>query len=183
MVASGNYTATEALKTVTALGLRTRKGRPLTAQTFGMLLKNPIYAGIIDAPGFALTGIRGDFEPLVSEGLFHRAQAALRGHSGPATHHLDSPDFPLRRFVVCDRCDTPLTGSAPRGRTKTYPYYHCRKCNGVSIRREALHGRFVELLAGLKPRLEYTGAVPRDRPRRVERQRLLKLAPSARPWK
>ena len=126
MVTSGN-TTTEALKAVTALGLRTRKGRPLTAQTFGTLLKNRIYAGIIDAPGFGLRGIRGDFEPLVSAELFQRAQAALRGHSGPATHHLDSPDFPLRRFVVCGHCDTPLTGSAPRGRTKTYPYLPLQK--------------------------------------------------------
>jgi hypothetical protein len=91
----------------------------------------------------------------LSEGLFHRAQAALRGHSGPAAHHLDSPEFPLRRFVICDRCDTPLTGSAPKGRRKTYPYYHCRKCRGVSMRREALHSRFVELLEQLKPRMEY----------------------------
>ena len=51
MVISGNTTA-EALKVVTALGLRTRKGRPLTALAFGTLLKNPIYAGLIDAPGF-----------------------------------------------------------------------------------------------------------------------------------
>jgi hypothetical protein len=46
-------------------GLRTRKGRPLTAQTFGMLMKNPIYTRVIDAPGFGLQGTRGDFEPLV----------------------------------------------------------------------------------------------------------------------
>ena len=46
-------------------------------------------------------------------------------------------------------------GSAPRGRTKTYPYYHCRKCRGVSIRRDALHDRFVELLEALRPKTEY----------------------------
>jgi site-specific DNA recombinase len=154
MMTSGN-TMTEALKAVTALGLRTRKGRPPTPQTFATLLKNRIYAGIIDAPRFGLRGIRGDFEPLVSEELFQRAQVALRGQNGPAKHYLDSPDFPLRRFVVCDRCDTPLTGSASRGRTKTYPYYHCRKCRGVSIRRDALHGRFVELLEALRPKMDY----------------------------
>ena len=46
-------------------------------------------------------------------------------------------------------------GSAPRGRTRRYPYYHCRKCRGVSIRRDALHDRFVELLEALKPKTEY----------------------------
>jgi site-specific DNA recombinase len=180
MVASG-YTKTEALRAITTLGLRTRKEKPLTAQTFGTLLKNPIYAGIIDAPGFGLKGIRGDFEPLVSEGLFHRAQAGLRGHSGPATHHLDSPDFPLRRFVVCDRCNTPLTGSAPRGRKKTYPYYHCRKCRGVSIPREALHDRFVDLLAGLRPRPESWRCSARSFSTSGT-SGLLKPARCARPW-
>jgi hypothetical protein len=155
MVASGDYANSDALKSVTALGLRTRKGRPLTAQTFGALLKNPVYAGIIDAPGFGLKGIRGDFEPLVSEATFQRVQAVLRGHSGPVTHHLDHPDFPLRRFVACDRCGTPLTGSAPRGRTKTYPYYHCRKCRGVSIGRDVLHRLFLELLETLRPHPQY----------------------------
>ena len=131
------------------------QGRPLTLQTFTALLKRPIYAGIIEAPGFGVAGIRGDFDPLVPEAVFQRVQAVLKGHTGPSRHHLDHPDFPLRRFVVCDRCSTPLTGSAPRGRTKTYPYYHCRKCRGVSIRRDTLHHRFLDLLETLRPRTEY----------------------------
>ena len=155
MAASGTHATADILKTVTALGLRTKKGRPLSAQTFGALLRRPIYAGIIDAARLGLKGIRGDFQPLVSEGLFHRAQAALRGHGGTISHRLDSPEFPLRRFVVCDYCDTPLTGSAPRGRTKNYQYYHCRKCRGVSIRRDALHRQFVERLEQLTPKMEY----------------------------
>lgn len=58
--------------------------------------------------------------------------------AGPATtaHDLNNPQFPLRRFVVCDLCTTPLTGSAPKGRSKWYSYYHCRKCKGVSARKE-----------------------------------------------
>ena len=152
MVATGNDTATAVLRKMTALGLRTRKGKPLSLQTFSALLKRRIYTGIIDAPGFGMKGIRGDFVPLVSEAVFQRVQAVLRGHSGPATHHLDNPDFPLRRFVVCDCCGTPLTGSAPRGRVKTYPYYHCRKCRRIGVRRDALHRLFLELLDRLRPR-------------------------------
>jgi site-specific DNA recombinase len=143
------------LRKMTVLGLQTRKGRPVTLQSFTALLKRPIYAGIIEAPGFGMAGIRGDFEALVPEAAFRRVQAVVKGHNGSATHHLDHPDFPLRRFVVCDRCSTPLTGSAPRGRTKTYPYYNCRKCRGVSIRRDALHQLFLELLETLRPRTEY----------------------------
>ena len=42
-----------------------------------------------------------------------------------------------------------------KGRSKNYSYYHCRKCRGVSIRREVLEQRFVELLESLKPKKEF----------------------------
>ena len=144
------------LKTVTALGLRTRKGRPLTAQTFGTLLKQPIYAGIIDAPGFGLRGIRGDFEPLVSEALFHaRAGGAERaqrpGHAPPRQPRLSAATFrrlrPVRHAADRQRAAGPhedVSGT-----------YHCRKCRGVSIRRDALHRLLLELLETLRPRPEY----------------------------
>jgi site-specific DNA recombinase len=80
---------------------------------------------------------------------------ALRRENLAGSHQLNHPDFPLRRFVSCRRCGTPLTGSAPRGRSRSYPYYHCRKCKGVSIRREALESQFLALLDGLRPRAEF----------------------------
>jgi site-specific DNA recombinase len=67
-------------------------------------------------------------------------------------HH---PDFPLRRFIGCAVCGTPLTGSWSRGRTARYPYYHCRACKKVSVRREVLESRFVELLERLQPNASY----------------------------
>ena len=65
---------------------------------------------------------------------------------------MNNPEFPLRRFVVCDACGTPLTGSASRGRAKRYPYYHCRRCRGVNVRKEVLEDQFLELLEALMPR-------------------------------
>ena len=155
LVASGSRTAAEALRILTALGFSTRKGRPLTPQTFGALLKNPIYAGFVNAPGLDIRDVRGDFAPLVKEELFNRVQRALRPSAVQISRRLDRPDFPLRRFVICDSCGTGLTGSAPKGRTKTYPYYHCRKCRGVSVRREDLEAQFLDLLSSLAPRPEF----------------------------
>ncbi len=154
LVRSGR-TPSEARRIVTNLGLTTRKGRPLSAQTFGAVLRNPLYAGTVNAPGLEIESIAGDFTALISPELFRQVQAALGRGGQPLTRRLDSSDFPLRRFVVCDRCDTPLTGSSPKGRSKTYPYYHCRKCRGVSIRREALESQFLELLDALSPRSEF----------------------------
>ena len=129
MVATGRYRVAQVLRTVTASGLVTRKGRPLTAQTFGALLRNPIYAGSFSAKAFGLATVRGDFEPLVSEALFRRVGAVLAGPA-PTPHDLNNPEFPLRRFVVCDLCATPLTGSAPKGRSRRYRVLPLPKVQG-----------------------------------------------------
>ena len=53
--------------------------------------------------------------------------------TSPESRHLDNPHFPLRRFVKCGVCQTPLTGSSPKGLSKTYAYYSCRnRCPGIS---------------------------------------------------
>jgi hypothetical protein len=81
-------------------------------------------------------------------------RTALAGPA-PTPYDLNNPQFPLRRFVVCDACSTPLTGSASKGRSKRYAYYHCRACKGVSVRKEQLEARFVELLNVTQPRPEF----------------------------
>jgi len=110
----------------------------------------------MNAPGFELKGIRGDFAPIVPEVLFTRVQKRLTA-GGPATQsrRLDNPQFPLRRFVICDRCNLPLTGSASKGRSGKYGYYHCRKCSGVSVRSEVLERQFLDLLEGLRPKPQF----------------------------
>jgi len=46
-----------------------------------MLLRNQLYAGIVDVAEYRVRGRRGDFEPLVSEGTFYRVQAVLSGRA------------------------------------------------------------------------------------------------------
>ena len=93
---------------------------------------------------------------LVPESTFRRVQLLLDGKGVPLQRHVrDHRDFPLRRFVSCTHCSTPLTGSWSTGRTKKYAYYHCRKCRQVKIAKAVLEGRFVELLSTLRPEPEY----------------------------
>jgi hypothetical protein len=44
-----------------------------------MLRRNRLYIGIIDVPEFGIRDQRGDFEPLISEEIFYKAQAVLSG--------------------------------------------------------------------------------------------------------
>ena len=153
--ATGRCTKMAVLHHVTALGLTTQSGKPLTAQSFGSLLRNPVYSGWLLVPKWELSA-RGDFEALVSEAVFRRVQRLLDGKGAPLRPHArDHEDFPLRRFVGCSHCSTPLTGSWSTGRSRKYAYYHCRKCKRVKSSKETLEGTFIDLLSQLQPEPGY----------------------------
>ena len=155
--ATGRHAKTEVLRRVTARGLTTQTGKPLTAQSFGSLLRNPVYSGWLRVPKWEVSA-RGDFQALVPEAVFRRVQRLLDGKGAPLRPHArNHEDFPLRRFVGCAQCSTPLTGSWSTGRSKKYAYYHCRKCKLVKVGKQSLEGVFVALMSQLQPEPDYMG--------------------------
>ena len=151
LAAAGGKTKEDVLRTVTALGLRTKAGRDVSPQTFNALLANPVYAGRLRAWGEEHPG---DWEPIISDALF--VQTAHQFAAKPAIRkRRDHPEFPLRRFVRCGRCETPLTGSSSRGRTGRYPYYHCRKCGSVRTAKNVVEPAFAALLEQVQPKPTY----------------------------
>ncbi|MCP4444640.1 MAG: recombinase family protein [Myxococcales bacterium] len=157
--ASGGRTKSEVLHRATALGLRSRSGKKVPPQTFASLLKNPLMMGRIVLPKWEID-VRGDFDPIVDERTFLGAQAVSKGlRPSPKPHATNNPEFPLRGFVKCGRCDTPLTGSSSGNRTgKKYPYYSCRKKGcGVRVPRDTMHKQFLELLCDVQPDPKFAG--------------------------
>lgn len=153
LAATGLHAKTEILRMMTRLGLETAKGRALTPQTFQKLLLNPIYAGWVSIPSWAMK-VPGAFEPLVDQEVFDRVQDVLAGRRPAVTaYQRNNPDFPLRVFVTCGACGQPLTGSWSSGRKKKYVYYKCRlsTCRSVNIKREVLETKFTNLLEWLAP--------------------------------
>jgi site-specific DNA recombinase len=158
LVASGRYVTTDSvLKIVTAMGLVTKKGKPLTKQTFARMLTNPIYAGWVVS---GEVRARGEHEPLISETLFQEVQKRINGKSVP--HKKVSEDFPLRGIAKCATCKKPLTAGWVKGRAKKYPRYWCwtKTCKSVSIRKSDLDGLFVNLLSMLEPTAELLVRLP-----------------------
>ena len=139
LFASGLYTKREVLDQLTASGLRTKRGRKVGLQSFGYLLKHPLYAGRIRNDAWGIDVV-GDFEPIVDEHTFFRVQAILRDSKAAGKRHRrHNPDFPLRRFVRCGVCENPLTGGWSRSKTgKPYAYSNCPKCHGVSSSKDTL---------------------------------------------
>lgn len=150
--ATGCFTKQEILKTITALGLKTRRGAPVPSQTFDRMLRNKVYIGQINVSDYGVS-TRGDFEPLVSEKVFFRVQAILDGRMEvTAPRQRSDPDFPLRGYIRCESCGKPLTASWSKGRSDYYAYYHCRGgCRAVNITKAKLEELFVDELARLQP--------------------------------
>ena len=139
--ATGRFTKQEVIARVTEAGLRSRKGLTASPQSFGKLMRNPLYVGQDREPGLRRVDARR-LRAAVDEATFYRAQAVLDGRvvvSGPRQRN--HPDFPLRGFVRCETCGRPLTGSWSKGRNGRYAYYHCqRQCRAVNVSKAALEG-------------------------------------------
>ncbi len=149
IIASRRCSKIEALQEASKLGLRSVRGNLLTPQTFGSMLRNPLYIGRVVVPKWDID-VEGDFEPLIDSSTFHAVQHVLDGRSPSKVNRTrNHPDFPLRRIVRCGHCTTPFTGSWSKGRSKTYAYYRCPKkgCSGSSVRKDTLESQTCGLLA------------------------------------
>lgn len=158
LVASGRYVTTDAvLKVVTALGLTTKKGRPVSKQTFARILSNAVYAGWVVSGELR---VRGNHEPLVSGETFNAVQTRINTKATP--HKKLSEDFPLRGVVRCSTCGRLLTAGFSKGRNDRYSYYWCwtAGCRAVGISRDDLHGKFVSLLSMIVPTAELLAQLP-----------------------
>jgi site-specific DNA recombinase len=166
---STGHKQSEALKIVTDAGLRTLKGKPVTAQTFYKALRNPIYYGRICPPSMNLhdadgvVGIQGLHQPIISEQTFNLVQQILVGKKPVVVHQHFNADLPLKVLVLCAACGTPLTGGMCKGRKKRYGHYWCRLkgCRAVKTTKENLESVFIDLLKRLRPRPEVISAFPK----------------------
>ena len=120
-LATGQYTKQEVIARATAAGLRSRKGLTLSPQSFGQMMRNPIYAGKVESPDYGVSvpgrlraaRRRGDVLPRAgrSRRPRRRRRAAPAEPSGlptarirplrnlrPAAHGqlVEGPQWPLR---------------------------------------------------------------------------------------
>jgi site-specific DNA recombinase len=124
-------------------------------QRVSQLLRNPVYAGLVEAKKWDVSLRKGQHEGIVSLETFQRVQERLDGNMYVPRRRNVNEDFPLRGFVVCDDCSTPLTACWSKGSHGRYPYYLCPKrgCDsyGKSIKRDKLEGEFETLLKSVQP--------------------------------
>ena len=123
------------------------------------ILRNCLYCGLIYCPSLYHSSVRGAFEPIISEKLYNKVQLMLNNTDSIVTSYSrNSEEFPLRRFINCPNCGSPLTASKSTGsKHKKYAYYHCYndECHTqVRIPKDKLESLFIEYISELKPRQE-----------------------------
>ena len=150
LVALGNDTTADILRSLTVEGLRTKRGNEMRLGEFRKMLSNPVYIGKMQSKKWGT--VDGLHEPLIAERLFKNVQLVLKGKRPiAAPYTLNREDFPLRRFLKCSECGGGLTGGFSKGgNNKPYGYYNCFRCRAVkSVRMEKAAEEFLHLLERL----------------------------------
>lgn len=124
--ASGRYTLRRLASELAMLGLTQRHGRPLRPSALARILHNPFYAGKFEVSGARYHGLH---QPLIETALFDRVQTVL---SAKRHRKVQRHQFQYRGSLICQHCCHALTGE----RQKTYVYYRCHYCPGVSVRED-----------------------------------------------
>ncbi|WP_354431647.1 MULTISPECIES: recombinase family protein [unclassified Mucilaginibacter] len=122
------------------------KGLPCSKNNFWHALRNPVYIGKIVIPqlkeeeSYMVDGLH---EPLIKPGVFYEVQDVLEGRKRKLKTKIVTQDMlALKGFITCPTCGKVLTGSASKGRTAHYHYYHCNSTCGYRTRAEEANSIF-----------------------------------------
>jgi site-specific DNA recombinase len=114
------------------------------------------FAGYIEIPEWDVSLRKGHHEGLISLETHELIQQRIKdGARAPARKDINA-DFPLRGFICCDDCNTPLTACWSTSKSgKKHPYYLChgKGCPSYrkSIRRDVLESEFNTMMQSLTP--------------------------------
>ena len=161
LYSTGVYSFSSLTSLINQKNVKNHKGKTIkfSKQLIQRMLNNQFYIGILEVKDYPIK--QGQHKPLISISLWQKCQELLHKKSNHATAHrlMNNPEFPLRRFSICDFCHKPLTGGFSKGKMGVrYPYYYCFNKNcvkyGKMVRSGDLHDEFYNYLAKTKPKEE-----------------------------
>ena len=127
-------------------------GLKINEKRLNEIFKNPFYCGIIVCKMIPGEVIEGRHPKIVSQSDFIKINTKESFH--PTSHIQENDHLPLKQFVYCEACKTPLTGFLVKA--KGIYYYKCRT-KGCSCTKSAtkLHLQFEKKLKGLQVESKY----------------------------
>lgn len=109
------------------------------------ILRNPFYCGYISHNLLNGELVRGNHDPLITEELFLQVNDLLKSNVQGYKHKKEDEAIPLKRFIICETCNTAYTGYVVK--KKGLYYYKCNRI-GCKCNRSAkdMHELFIDLL-------------------------------------
>ncbi|WP_370454332.1 recombinase family protein [Flavobacterium sp. LMO9] len=129
LMATGLYNQKEVFNKLKSKGFKSS----MTA--IASIFRNHLYYGGVFIKGYKEEEemvVEGIHEPLITKVLFQKVQDVINNRTKKyhTAHKKINEKFPLKGFLNCPSCNTPLTASTSKGRSKHYTYYHCiSPCN------------------------------------------------------
>lgn len=146
-----------------------KKSKKVHADSVKNMLSQILYTGMIEYPKWNISLRQGKHPPLISLQTYRKIQDRLAGKAKAPYRKDLNKEFPLRGFILCSSCNEPLTASWCKGRTKKYPYYHCKtkgcEKHSKGINRDNAETDFEEILKTMAPSdavLKLTEAIVKD---------------------
>ncbi len=121
------------------------------------ILTEILYTGYIEYPRWKIARLKAKHEGIIDIEIYDRIQERL-SKTERQSWKTDSLKFPLRRFVDCAVCETTMTASRVKGKTKYYFMYTCNNAecsaNPKNIQKHLIENEYVRLLKSLIPEKE-----------------------------
>lgn len=141
LYATGNYSLGKLKDELTALGARTKKGKPFAVSQLNKILKKSFYCGIMETK----YGVREHgYIRLTTPETFRRVQEIIEGYQSKP-HKEKSKPFILKGMITCAKCGCVVTPEIKKSR---YVYYSCTNgkgdCKRVYVREEKLLAPLME---------------------------------------
>ena len=154
-VASMRMTPREALKDITELGLRTKKGKKLSYTTYYRMLSDPFYYGEFEYPANSGHWFTGKHKKMITYDVYDAVQVVLgrKNAPRPKRHH-----FSYTGLMVCGECGCSITAEEKNkiqknGNAHHYTYYRCTRkkhnCKQPPIEVAKLEKQFVKEIEDL----------------------------------
>ncbi len=119
------------------------------------MLERVLYTGYMEYKPWGIPLQPGKHQPLIDFRTYNQIQDRLYSQAKAPVRKDIKEDFPLRGFVLCASCQTPMTACWSAGRSGKYPYYLCRQkgCSDCkkSVRKETIEHEFEEMLQKVTP--------------------------------
>ena len=141
--ANENLSNEEIVRRLNARGLKMYK------QRLSEILRNPFYCGYIEhrylGEGVRIKGVQ---EPLISEELFNKVQENLEGNHDHYEHRDITPEFPLKKTILCPKDGSAYTGYTVRKKSgQVFPYYKANaKDYPSNVSASTVHQAYIDLL-------------------------------------